>query len=436
MEKQSTNIQLANPGSTREALDNCTYYILPLWICAEASLDAFLQNDPDWAPVPEGFQTQYLLCYASNMNLPSDNRFHRWRYREPKSLPLCLFGQRIQQQVNKRPFPVPPSGASPEVDEISLYVFGTGVAFLEFRILYGDMNIWEILEFVNLFRSLRNSEGKDWLHMQPGEISLKTAAERILPSEKSGTKLCFNNPSDIKAQANIFTILQAGPAGIGERETNQIEFICYLLAHGYRSANLTSVSLIGSREMRLHLKTDEYWHGSQDGMVCITYSPYRYQSEHLNVDYHFQYLLLLNQRLASIFNIDALTLPDQTLESSKHIHHRVVELKTSYSFRIISDDFFQQTVFGEMYRILDLDRLLEDLEDGNEQLTSILQDQQENQSKRFNVLLETISLLTIFSTLVDLTDYMKGFHTPFSLISLAVNLLILIVAGILVFRKK
>ena len=182
--------------------------------------------------------------------------------------------------------------------------------------------------------------------------------------------------------------------------------------------------------------------GSQDGLVCITEKPYRFQDVHLNVDYHFLFLLLLNQRFSAILSLGAMSRPDQSQKRIMEVHQRVVELKTRYSFRVASDDFFMQSVYSEMYRVFDLDNLMKDLEEGNDRINTVLQEKQETRTRFFGGLLAAISILSIFSALVDLAQYMEQYKAPYYPNSLYINLgviggIVLVVAvWIFVFRRK
>ena len=421
-------------------LDNCTYFILPCRILSPEKLNGFLRENKDWAEVQKGFQTQYLLFYASGMNLPADERFRRYRHRAPQTVPLYLFQDQLAGQQKKDRESVPSSGCGPEVGGISLYVFGSGIAFLEIQVLYGDMNAQKIVSFVNLFRSLRFDESKPQLQMQPGEISLKTAAERLLPAAKSGTVLCFSNPSEIKQQAIVYSMLDVNSCGTGSAGDYSSDHCSFLLTHGYQSISPACIGQENTYEMQVCMKAGEYWRGSQDGMACVTEKPYSFQSVHLNVDYHFLYLLLLDQRFSAISYIEEMSRPDQTPDSIQAIHKKVVALKTRYSFRVVSDDFFLQTIYNGMYRVLEIDHLLEDLGEGNDQLAAVVQDKQEAREQRFNRWLSILSVLAIFSALIDLTDYIsriRSLESPLhAWISLAVNAVTIAVVCLLLHRRK
>ena len=143
-------------GKALSGFQNSSYFILPLKINDHDKFAAYLRNhstcDGDkvtwkWKEEPSGFKTQYLMYYASKMNEPADNRFRCFIY-EGKTKPnLYMFDDKISNP-DKRP----------ELGDISLYVFGQEIIFLEFQVLYKEMEIKDIANFVNTFRTLRNGK--------------------------------------------------------------------------------------------------------------------------------------------------------------------------------------------------------------------------------------------------------------------------------------
>lgn len=415
---------------------NSSYFILPLKVAEPARLDAFLKKNPSWQVQKSALDTQYILHYAATMDDVSDGRLRIYRH-SADDLRFYFFDSRIAERLER--LGISPSGCSPEMGGISLYLFGTGVAFLEFQVLFGGMNIFEIVEFVYLFRRLRNNEQMKWLHFPEGSISPETAAEKLLPQKESGTLLCFSNPSPIKKQANIFTMIDMKCCSPCEPPAEDAGRFCRLLAHGANNSFADDADPSSQYRMNMEFGQDEYWGGSQDGLAVVTNQSYAFQYKNLCMDHHFMYLLLLNQRFASVAFIEEFSRSDMDLSRSQRIKTAVVKLKTRYSFRVISDDKIIQSVYNSMYGVLELDELLEDLEEANDQINELLQTAREKHDKRFEALLGALSILAIFSALVDFSDYLDRFTTAETLhtiISLVTTAAILVIAVILIFRRK
>ena len=442
---------------------NCTYFILPTDIRDPEKLKRFLDGRTEWQEEQEAFPLQYTLQYASRMAKPGDNRLRVYRYTSGKTLPVCMQSEKLKKSSA--------SESRPELGEIMLYIFGCGVAFLEFRVVYGEMYFDEIVEFVAWFRSLRNNESSG--HIQEGTISLETAARQILPEDESGTIHCFSNPSDLKRQANIYTILKheklrkeeierekvsrkeearAKRAGYDEAELELLRRYRDKLTHGYRGyKTVADISETSDYKMCLDLpQKKEFWGGSQDGLVCISKEQWY---SNLTVDYHFQYLLLLTQRSSAIRCIDRLSSLDCSNRSRlmdqydqvKEINCNLIDIKTRYLFRVISDEFFVQNIYSRMYHVLEIEDLFRDLEDINDQLRYIQQEEQQlaqeetkKQEEKLETLLGVVSLLAVFSALVDLAAYLimwtKGEELPFAVGSLVIVLAWLII-GLCILSK-
>ena len=382
------------------------FFIFPLWAAQPDKLESYLTSQPDWESVDPHLPAQYLLYYAPGVDRAQDDRLRVFRYAAPQTLPLYLFDETIRKRLQGRGQPY--HEGAPTLQEIRLYLFSTNIAFLEFSLRYDGMQAAEIAEFTYLFRSLRHDEGYIGDFPQ-GSISLNTAIDRILPESQSGTKLCFSHAAPLKRQANVFTVLRADSCAV---EPDGIERFCRLLAHGYNTGFSEFTADETMYELNRCFGGDTFWGGSQDGLTCIVNAepPHPYQFMRLCTDYHTAYLLLLNQRFAAIADIEAFSQPDIDLPTAVRLHADVVELKTRYSFRVISDDRHIQTIYREMYRIFELDHLLQDLEDANDQLSVLRQARHQKRERFIEVLLTALSVLVVFSALIDLSDYLDRFH--------------------------
>lgn len=106
---------------------------------------------------------------------------------------------------------------------------------------------------------------------------------------------------------------------------------------------------------------------------------------------------------------------------------------------MISDDRQIQTIYSEMYHVFELENLLQDLEDANDQMSVLLQMRQQKHERRFEMILGALSILAIFSALIDFSDYLDRFSsamTLHSVISLSTTAVILIACVIFIFRRE
>lgn len=430
---------------------NRTYFNFPLKVEDKEHLLDYLQGDSKWSAAP-GIKTNYMLSYAKEMNDPADDRLLCYTVNEVESLPIYMFDAKIAE--NMKSYGMPSTGKRAKLKEISLYLFGNGVAFLEFCVDYSRMSMAEISEFIYLFRSLRNNESRKGLLYPENMIGVETAIKKLLPIDSDNIQLCFSNSSDIKSQANIYSLINPTLCADNqpdqeddsknqenrlERETDVKRWL-HLISHGYNMKFDSDTMGNSSYEMIESFRVGDYWEGCQDGLACMVSNPYPYQANHLCRDYHFMYLMLLNQRFSLISYIDAFSKRVMDQEKAQEMYRSVVELKLRYLFRTISDDARMQTIYNRMYEVYKIDHLMKDLDESGDQLNEILQREHLERQRRFEIMIFVLSALALFSAFVDLSDYIEKFNTGVSswpaLISLAVNVAIVIVGLTIAFKKK
>ena len=394
-----------------EEFQNSSYFILPLKIDNFDRLMAFLRSEESKWKEQDGFKTNFLMYYAGKMNEPADDRFRIYRYTEKENLYIYYGGKAADP------------GKGPTLGDISLYVSGKEISFLEFQVFYGDMSVDEIASFVYSFRRLRKLRK---LLGQTDCNNQKDAVEDILPAEKSGVDFCFSNLSDIKKQANIFTILNI--PGLSDEDSRNK---CGRIAHGYKTVAPSDVDAASAYDKCLHLNAIEYWGICPDGLAYINNTSkeklFSYAYDYLCNDYHLMYLLLLIQRFTAISFIETISQFGRTDKASPEIedvYRRVVDLRTKYSFRVISDDFFVQTVYSTAYQILEIDALLKDLEDANGQFNELSRVRE----KRVEQFVIAVSLLAAFSAVADLAAFLGLFPWNISGI-ISIVFVIIILAG-------
>ena len=411
--------------------DNRSYFLFPLKIDNYKMFEKVLKTG--WQPLSDPFEIQYLLKYAAKIGQTSSPE-RMLAYRCTSLPPVYMFESKISDKMARYKESHPsfePSGLSPSLSDIRLYVFQKNIAFLEFEVLYGGMTPEEAAEFIYLFRSLRNDETKKYLLYPEDKISVKTAINMLLPPKESGTALCFENTSDIKMQANIFTIICDPAFAPGSMDDNGFRHLCYTLYKGYSCARPDDENDSGYQFSEKLGKTQ--WGGCQDGLTCMIYDPYPHQDEHLRNDYHLIYLLLLNQRYMAIACIDKISQANMKNKDIHAVYREISDLKTRYSFRVVSNDSYMQTLYNRMYEILEIDNLLKDTEDANDRMNDVYQVQRQQAETIFNFILFGLAFLAVFSALIDFSQYLDRWKSPDlnTIISLITTVLIIVLVLIL-----
>lgn len=436
-----------------------TYFFFPVKTEKPDELYRFLKTSDDWKirevtdvpwetgekQVHGSLEPQYLMSYASAL-LKDDTKYCEWKYQKQQELHFPHFANRLKYRTEscttKSGEKIEGSGNRVSFKDVVLHVFGTNVCFLEVRVGYDGMTIDEICEFVYLFRSLRNDleMSAKYLRFEEGEEAVIDIIRRILPFEKAQLELCFSNPSPVKSQAVIFTMVDAKHLpSLKGADVETLNKYRYRLAHGYNNdfeyvspENQSGYEVLSNREflqqyeLLYNISSETYYGGSQDAVVCISENPFPFQYSQLNVDMRYSLLIMLNQRFASLRYISELAKNDHGEDICEKIYDNVIELKTKYSFRVISDDRVVQNVYYKLSSIFELDDLMRDIEEVNDKLIRVKQKnelERQEKSERFtNTLLFALSFLAVFSAWIDFSNYMEDFSSfkKYRLISLFV----------------
>ena len=414
----------------------------------------YLENDVRWRQENSIFITNYILRYASNLTNPDDKRLIKYSLAEPEKYPLYLFENSGKNSLYNRDRPA--SGNNPKLEGVNIYTFDSGVSFLEFHILYGKMDAEEIEEFIYKFRSLRFNETDKRIKYPDNKYSAEKMIEKILDPEIAKIELCFENPSNVKRQAYVYTALNVKEFCNDIPDEKLIRKWCYYISKGFpKFFDYSENETVNEKyAMNLVCNGNTYWNGCQDGLVCLVTNINMYQYNRIINDYYYVYLLLLNQRFSMISYIEEISVAgdginvnengkqmNKRLEKLERLRNNIVSINTRYSFRVVSDDYYVQTVYSKMYDTLTIDDLMKDVEESYDQLNNIISLNRRKSERLTESLLTALSILAIFSSLVDLTGYLDRFVSPENMrgaqwISLAVNLLILAGGIIWIFTRQ
>ncbi|MBO5935016.1 MAG: hypothetical protein J6Q94_05945 [Clostridia bacterium] len=376
---------------------NSTIYTVPVSVEHDSRFFDFINNSDQWQPLKqEKLKINYLFNYAANI-ANNSNTCIIFEHTNPEELPIYMFEKELN--LNE----------SPVVSEIRLVYFGTGVAFIELHILYGSLSVDDIIEFAYLFKKATKADGK--AYNLGDKISLFSALKRILPPDKSGTKLFFANTADFKFQALSFHLLLIDDTEFDEARLSETIF---LLKRSYNHDFIYDANADKSKYDMTYKPFDyTHWGGCQEGIVCISKLTGNqktdsfitsYQYDHLTNDYRFMYLLLLNQRYSAIKYINQIAIADDK-KSVEELNHKIIDLKTKYTFHVISDEMIYQNVYSQMYSIMEIDKLHCDIEENGDKLTAIQNEGAAKSEKTTERLLLAISLFSIFSAMIDSASF-------------------------------
>lgn len=389
--------------------ENTTVFYLPFLLDDYKKAVAHFSRNPLWTRRErEDLSTNYLLNYAGDIQRDA-KRFSSFRYTDVASIPLYLYESDFE------------NGNSPRLLDVRASFFSTKIGFLELSVGYGNMSLDDIVSFASRFKSATKPKDDE---LPDGRMRLYDWACSMLPDNAIAF---FAGNARFKYDCHTFHMIKA-PRNISEGD---LTTYLHLLRRNYDRRFADGESDMGSFDMEYKPYFYDFWAGSQEGFVNIVtevddegtnYFINNYKYLQLNGDYRFLYLMLLNQRYTAIHYIKQIAEADMHAQKEIDEHsEQIVALKTQFSFRVISNDKIYQNIYTRLYDILDIDELLKDLQDNEAQLAVLQNASAARSDKMTSKFLFGLSLLSIFSALVDAAGYfekikfLNGFAVSLSL---------------------
>lgn len=398
-------------------------FFLPVWFdqfkpftqaVAENALWEVTDSKKVWAG--------YLFRYASDINRKKE-LFASFTLKDPSELNVYMF----QEELHGENVPV--------IKEVRLSCFSTGVGFMEFWVSYSDMTVDEIANFSYMFKKATSKCKKELPNQQR---ALYDVACALLPKE-SRAILFFSASARFKYECNCFHFLHLDQE-IPEPSTLQATL--YRLSRSYRS-NMPAAAE-SAYDIMYEAGSGDYWSGCSEGLANIVYDDqhdekndyylHSLKLQRLQTDYYFMYLLLLNQKYSAVEYIKMVSHSlDVTTKDVEALNRRIVQLKNTFSFNVISDDSVVQNIYSKMFAVLEIRNLLEDVIENEKQMEFLQKAKHMKDDRLSNKYLFGISILSLFSALIDSASFfdrveeVRPISTVLSLVCVLIILVLCIV---------
>lgn len=409
-----------------------TVFFIPVWFDDFEKISKKTDANSLWRySEKEKISPSYLFHYASNIAKDS-NLFKSYSLKDTTSLNVYMYDEEMNFKE------------APSIEEVRFSCFSTGVGFIEFWISYSDVTLEEISNFAYMFKKSTKLKDKA---QENGKQSLYDIAKSLLPDDIN-CQLFFSSSAQFKYECNCFHFIHKD-GSIPEK--TQLNNILHHLCRSFKS----SMPIIkdSKYEITYEAGSGDYWCGSTEGVVNVLfdfqgkdddldYYLHTIKPIHLNVDYYFLYLLLLNQKYSAIQYIymvsKVINKPSKDIEN---LNRRIIQLKNIFTFNIVSDDIHFQNIYSKMFSILEIKSLLADVIENENQIEFLQRNKHAKDDRMSNKYLFGISILSLFSALVDAAGYFDRFNgikpasTFLSLISVCLILILCIAWGIHSIKK-
>ncbi len=377
-------------------------FFVPILIEDFKKLKATVAEKPYWEKIRhDELKTNYLLYYAARIS-QDDTLFTSYRYtwRLPD---IYMFKGYEELEISQ--------GAEVKLSEIRFSAFSTDVGFLEFRVTYENATPEDVRNFAYLFKKATKGAVQA---KNEGKPTLYDTVCRFC-EEIGFTKPFFTATVNFKYEALCYHYMNLEQ---GDHKSEVLMKRTKMLARSY-SDLFENINDISDYDMYFTPYNYEHWGGSTEGLANLSfmtgsvgtdYYLENYKINQLEKDYYFLYLLLLNQRFAAIRYINEVAMAEDSSPREKELlSHKIIRLKTIFSFKVISDDRIYQNIYARMYNILDIDCLIEDIKDNENQMELIWNTDLVKRDKRTSIILFALSALSLFSALIDASTFVDRF---------------------------
>ena len=397
---------------------NKSIFYIPIQFSDYNKTVTCFNNDESWekAKTPS---PSYLLPYVTKI-AKSPEYYQCFEKKNINASELYIYKNWLESQFNLH--------INPTLEKIRFSCFATNIAFLEYWFAFEDGDVVsDMLNFAYWFK--RAKPKNEWLDQ--GTKSLFDYSLDIMPAGIN-MKMFFTSEKVFKYDCKCFHTVKVS----GKYSQEELDDLLHRLSRNY---NFSFASALDESEHDLIYKPYSYdiWCGSPDAMANVVL--YEDKDRNLNFinghkydqilsDHHFMYLFLLNQRFSLLKYLSAVSENDTgSRKSLDNIIKESVKFKTTFSFRVVSDDLLYQSIYSKMYHILSLDQLIEDTLENEKQAEFELSKNKSRTEDNLSVLLLGLSFLSLFSALTDATSFFDRVNIQNNISTLISILCVLII---------
>lgn len=364
----------------------------------------------------------HLNSLSSDNNFYSENRFERCRYvfssikdiyRDADFMLIDI--EKIKAITEKgifdRLFPLKAANCkerfAARLDEISAFIMDKSKGYLIFKINYGDLSLTQIECFSYYFRHIANSSKADSSFAQLACFILGIRNYKDFKTDNDDLTVVFPYIS-FKESYNC-DLLQLICRKLPENRESHL--VC--LGRGYQSADAAADGYIEGSDHDIKFSSNKFstWVGSPNTLTCVLENDNRftrYTQNNIENDYLCLYLTLQNQRHTLLSMMTEMVNEKNNPHKLTKLQKTLNMFKLSESFKTVSNEYTYQNVYEQMYDVLDIEKLSEDLSD-------VTAHAAEQSQKNIQV------LFGIFTVIASVETFYNIFIVLFPLISEAIK---------------
>ena len=302
------------------------------------------------------------------------------------------------------------------VNDAHLFLFNTSVGIVSFQLLFDKNDPFYI---ANALFYLKNVSKERFLSAD-GKTQftfLSVAKEMVGAVPELTDSAFFYYANQDRERANVFSYVEIAPQEDYDKEM-------YYLRHCYSDGFQYTDEKPDSDEV-YSLSGDTVWGVSSEAAVCIAhpkpgneYFIRRVFYKNFNEQSFFLYTLLLHQRYVLYRFLTKIGVGAyNSLETLETYRAELYEFETNFVFSCVTEVPQYQCLYDRVAKAFSLRQLYDDVHEPLVSLREIRRETSEKEQKkrddRLNVAVLLLSVLSIFSALVDSFDFNESFWSRF-----------------------
>lgn len=321
--------------------------------------------------------------------------------------PICIV-RKAKEEIMREAVKQGTSSSQYDIINIFLFSFDTSINLICIEIVFNETDYETITDKLFYTKSFNKKDNKDELYKKAVFLIDKMQEH----SETIGFKL-FTTTSEDQQRANILTYYETPKS-----DKEDLNKCLFRLSHCYKadfeySEDSDDKCLIYKNNGNCH------WGITSECAACVAYPEVdfvrNYFRKNFDTGYLMTFALILNQKYTLYkFQTDISKIPfeeknPKTEEISK-AQQKFYKFEKNYNFKTVSETPQYQNVYNLLFDANRIETLMKDVQEPMDALSSILKEKAEDaDSKRetaINISLAVISLLTIWSALIDSQDFL------------------------------
>lgn len=395
---------------------NFGWYIIPFSVNANVQEQFKNSLDEKYDSKTRFNNCKYLFSYVTNMFRGEDPIVKSYDIPDEIYKDYC-FNSYLDYDFYKEA----------SITDVELDLFNPYLGFLSFKINYGEMNVEQIEKFTYEVKKLyikENVEPYDNLVILTNEILGKKFVKPFFYSLDNASNVC-----------NVFQMIY-----IKDKSEYTSENI-FALQRGVTRGFLRNDEANEESNVDLFYKPYKYieWYGCQNVLCCLVKEfaanvednknfVHNFLPISINNDYLCMYLILLNERYATMYLLSRLIdYRDSDYKTLYKIDDELNYFQINLSFNIVSNEMVYQNLYCKLYKIFNVDNLIKDVEESEKRLMLQRQKLSEKREKNINIILTALSLLVVGSALIDITSFMDRIFKNESFMNWIISLVIVVI---------